>query len=137
MTSLSVFQLVDRRHQGPVIKVGGPCDVIGGPPPDAIFTDAIVSRSVREGPPAQGADRGLDLREVLETDLAKGQILPAEESHLVLQKRLANETPRRVDEIDQAGERLHSSDAFTKSSKAASGLIFMDLPGLYYLTVTV
>jgi len=75
VTSLSVFQLVDCGHQRSVIEIGCPRNVIGGPLPDAIFTDAILLYPVREGPPAQGANGGLDLREALEAGPAKGKVL--------------------------------------------------------------
>jgi hypothetical protein len=98
VSSLSVFQLVDRRHQSSVIKVRGPCDVIGGPLPQAIFTDAISLRPIRKRPSAEGANRGLYLRELLETGLAKGKVLSAVEGNLVLQECLAYGTSRRVDQ---------------------------------------
>jgi hypothetical protein len=123
VTSLSVFQLVDRCHQSPVIKVWGPCDVIGGSLPEAILTDAILLRPVRKGPSAQGTNRGLDLREVLETGLAKGKVRATVEHSLILQERLAEGASWRVDQIDQTVQNLHSLDAFTKSSKEASGWI--------------
>jgi hypothetical protein len=121
VTPLRVFQLVDRRHQSPVIKVGGARDVIGGPLPEAILTDAILLNPGRKGPSAQGANRGLYLREVLETGFTKGELPAAVAGSLVLQERLAYVTSRRVDKINKTVQGLHSLDALTKSSKEASG----------------
>jgi hypothetical protein len=118
---LRIFQLVDRRHQRPVIKVRGARDVIGWPLHEAILTDAILLYPGRKGPSAQGANRGLNLREVLETGFTKGELPAAVAGSLVLQERLAYVTSRRVDKINKTVQGLHSLDALTKSSKEASG----------------
>jgi hypothetical protein len=123
VTFLSVFQLVDCGHQGPVIKVRGPRHVEGGSLPDAIFTNVILSKPITEGPSADGTNRELDLREVVEARLAKGKVLASLHHVPVLQEVLADETSRRVDEINEALQDVHSLDAFTKSSKEASGLM--------------
>jgi hypothetical protein len=44
-------------------------------------------------------------------------------SRLFLQERLAYKASRRVDQIDQTLQGVHSLDSLTKSSKEASGLM--------------
>ena len=61
--------------------------------------------------------------EIHEAGLAKGEVLLALKGILILKKCLADGASRRIDQIDQTLHRFHSLDAFTKSSKEASGLM--------------